>query len=378
MPHLWFRLYSEVLSDRKLAHAAQATGVPRATALGTWIGLLCLANDSPEQGRLMLAPGVPLGMPEIAEAIGIAPDALDRLVQQFLALGMLREDANALAIANWDRRFAFLSANPRASWHAAQEPAQAKTAQEQEGEGTIQHAKEMLINQMPTAEQPDAAHRAVCGTEPGQRTSDGGTLADRPGSLNIASDVLAALIAADLTRAELKVLLAIVQRTCESSSGSVVASYGELAKATGITRCSVIRAVNALVAAQVLERQSTGPCSSPSLSLRLPPASWRLPAASVAGDTAVTRDIPVTSDTSVTDAAPREEAVDTPPLPSASCLSFADLEAELRESGNRAATLRRIACRLLPDSEISDDKGPSLPQAPSFQTVGIRRACILA
>lgn len=103
------------------------------------------------------------------------------------------------------------------------------------------------------------------------------TLADRPGSLSVIGDVLAALIAADLTRAELKVLLAIVQRTCESPSGSVVASYGELAKATGITRCSVIRAINALVAAQVLERQSTGPCSSPSLSLRLPPASWRLP-----------------------------------------------------------------------------------------------------
>jgi len=104
MLHLWFRLYSEVLSDRKLAHAAQAAGVSRATALGTWIGLLCLANDSREQGRLMLAPGVPLGMPEIAEAIGIAPDALERLVQQFLALGMLREDTNALAIANWDKR----------------------------------------------------------------------------------------------------------------------------------------------------------------------------------------------------------------------------------------------------------------------------------
>jgi hypothetical protein len=94
----------------------------------------------------MLAPGVPLGMPEIAEAIGIAPDALECLVQQFLALGMLREDANALAIANWDRRFAFPSANPRASWHAAQEPAQAKTAQEQEGEGwTIANAKEASI-----------------------------------------------------------------------------------------------------------------------------------------------------------------------------------------------------------------------------------------
>ena len=70
-------------------------------------------------------------------------------------------------------------------------------------------------------------------------------------------------------------LLAIIQRTCEP--GPAIASYGELAKATGITRRSAIRAINALVAAQVLERQSTDPCSFPSLSLRLPPASWRLP-----------------------------------------------------------------------------------------------------
>jgi hypothetical protein len=85
----WFRLYHELLRDRKIARAARMCNVERATVIGVWTGIMCLANESPERGSLFLAPNVPLTTDDLPEEIGINEDVCFALVDAFQQLDML-------------------------------------------------------------------------------------------------------------------------------------------------------------------------------------------------------------------------------------------------------------------------------------------------
>lgn len=69
-----------------------------------WTGLLCLANDSPSRGRLLVAPGVGLRLDEMAEAVGIDQPTLERVVAGLIELKMVAWQREVLTIANWDKR----------------------------------------------------------------------------------------------------------------------------------------------------------------------------------------------------------------------------------------------------------------------------------
>lgn len=49
----WFRFYSKTLIDRRFKHVANEIAIPKASVIGAWTILLTLANDSPEQGKLL-------------------------------------------------------------------------------------------------------------------------------------------------------------------------------------------------------------------------------------------------------------------------------------------------------------------------------------
>lgn len=99
MSYPWFRLYSEVRSDAKLKWAARRAGCNRVVAMGAWVSLLCLANDSPKRGHCLLAADEPFTTEELAEELDIEPDTLERLLEQFASFGMVRWDENVLVVA---------------------------------------------------------------------------------------------------------------------------------------------------------------------------------------------------------------------------------------------------------------------------------------
>ena len=101
----WFRMYSEVLGDRKMDRAASLSGLSHMEVLGAWTGLLCLASDSPVRGFLLLTESMPLTQPEIAEYVGTDTETMDAALAAFERLGMLSLDANGVyAICQWAGR----------------------------------------------------------------------------------------------------------------------------------------------------------------------------------------------------------------------------------------------------------------------------------
>jgi len=104
MAYPWFRLYSEMLSDRKLARAARLAGCERATAVGVWVGMMCLASESSERGKLLLAPGVPFSGTDIAEEVGCGEETVAGLLDAFARLEMVAWEGDALAITHWGER----------------------------------------------------------------------------------------------------------------------------------------------------------------------------------------------------------------------------------------------------------------------------------
>ncbi len=100
----WFRLYDEVLHDRKITRVAKVTEKRRALVLGVWVGLLALANDSPERGRLLLAGRVPLTVQDIALEIDVDAAILKEMMDEMLRLDMLYVEAFVYAVSQWESR----------------------------------------------------------------------------------------------------------------------------------------------------------------------------------------------------------------------------------------------------------------------------------
>jgi len=104
MPMPWFRLYSELLTDRKITYTARMTGQSRVVVVGTWAGLLCLANDSPERGTLLLAPGMPYTVEDLAEEVGTDTETCAQLIEAFETLQMLTQNDGVWYITQWQSR----------------------------------------------------------------------------------------------------------------------------------------------------------------------------------------------------------------------------------------------------------------------------------
>lgn len=100
----WFRLYSEMLHDRKLARIARTEQIPKTQLLGIWVSLLCIANDSPERGALMIGDDLPMTMEEIADELDIDPGDFYHIWAALLSVSMIEDKNDCYYIANWDKR----------------------------------------------------------------------------------------------------------------------------------------------------------------------------------------------------------------------------------------------------------------------------------
>lgn len=102
-PLPWFRVYSEILHDKKLKRVAAVTHQPRVVVIGIWLMLLAYANESPLRGDLMISEDLPLTMDEIASDSGLDESVLSTLFAQFRELQMLN-GSKTFEIKNWDKR----------------------------------------------------------------------------------------------------------------------------------------------------------------------------------------------------------------------------------------------------------------------------------
>lgn len=99
----WFRVYSEILDDRKIERVCKMTSNPKATVIGVWVTLLALANDSPDRGRLCITLDIPVSMGDLCSETGLPQEELYPIIEAFHDLGMLNGD-ETMAIKNWDKR----------------------------------------------------------------------------------------------------------------------------------------------------------------------------------------------------------------------------------------------------------------------------------
>jgi hypothetical protein len=117
----WFRVYSELLNDKKIKRISRIMQLPRAYIVGAWVTILCLANESPARGRLMLSDDIPMGEDDIFDELGMEPEMARRLIDNFINLAMLT-DENGLTITNWnERQFKSDNSTARVQKHRAKQ-----------------------------------------------------------------------------------------------------------------------------------------------------------------------------------------------------------------------------------------------------------------
>lgn len=100
----WFRFYSETVADKKLRHVSRLARINHLQVLGAWTSILCLANDSPLRGKLMLTETLPLTSEDVSETFHVTTDETEALLQAFASANMLEYVEGSWAVLNWDKR----------------------------------------------------------------------------------------------------------------------------------------------------------------------------------------------------------------------------------------------------------------------------------
>lgn len=98
----WFRFYNEALNDPKLKRIATITKQPKALINGVWCGLLCLASESPDRGKLLISDDMPYLMEEIIDAVGIDYELGELIIDYLIKLEMVSLADGVYSITKWD------------------------------------------------------------------------------------------------------------------------------------------------------------------------------------------------------------------------------------------------------------------------------------
>jgi hypothetical protein len=104
----WFRLYVDVLNDKKLGRVARLLNISYIHALGYWTAILCLANDSPTRGTLLYSETEPLRYEDVAETFHVTPDETKLIIDAFLSAELLvpseSKGGSPWSVAGWSKR----------------------------------------------------------------------------------------------------------------------------------------------------------------------------------------------------------------------------------------------------------------------------------
>lgn len=103
MNYPWLRLYSEIANDKKITRICLKTKQSKALVLGVVTMLLCMANESPERGKLLISKGIPYTTDEILFECGLGEEGKS-VIEAFLELGILHLDGDTFTLINWEKR----------------------------------------------------------------------------------------------------------------------------------------------------------------------------------------------------------------------------------------------------------------------------------
>lgn len=99
----WFRMYSDILGDKKIKRIHAATGKPRALIVGVWTAMMAMANDSCERGTLLISESIPVSLDDISEETDVDLETLKEMMGYFKELEMVNGNG-AMVIKNWQKR----------------------------------------------------------------------------------------------------------------------------------------------------------------------------------------------------------------------------------------------------------------------------------
>ncbi|MCF8011904.1 MAG: DnaD domain protein [Clostridiales bacterium] len=103
----WFKMYSEIKSDRKLRRLS-----PEERWL--WVVLLCIASDSPERGSLLLCPGISYTVEDLADEAMLDLRVVEEAMPNFEVMGMLHIENGVWVLTNFlERQYEKLSDQPQ-------------------------------------------------------------------------------------------------------------------------------------------------------------------------------------------------------------------------------------------------------------------------
>lgn len=121
-PMPWFRLYTEMPTDRKIRRLT-------VEHRWLWVCVMCAARQSPVEGWLLVSEDEALTIEDLADISGLKPRQVDNGLKAFLKLGMLENDVEvgAFHIAAWStrQRQSDTSTDRVRAWRAARKQASA-------------------------------------------------------------------------------------------------------------------------------------------------------------------------------------------------------------------------------------------------------------
>lgn len=93
----WFRFYVEAFGDRKLRRLKPAQR-------WVWVAVLGAARESPEPGRLYVAPGLPMTLAELADYAAVTEREARAALDIMVALSMVALEGDLMVVTNWGKR----------------------------------------------------------------------------------------------------------------------------------------------------------------------------------------------------------------------------------------------------------------------------------
>jgi hypothetical protein len=100
----WFRLYDQMAYDRKLQRIARELNRPYPYVVGAWTLILCIANDSPVTGKLMLTVTEPVRHGDVTVTLQCDECDVTLLFNAFIEKQLLALEDGIYSVVNWNKR----------------------------------------------------------------------------------------------------------------------------------------------------------------------------------------------------------------------------------------------------------------------------------
>ena len=97
----WFKTETNIFSNRKIQLILKLTDGD--TYFRVWIQLIALAAECNNKGRLEIGDSNPMTIENFSKIMGKSKKKIEKILNKFLELEMLRKEGETFLIKNWDK-----------------------------------------------------------------------------------------------------------------------------------------------------------------------------------------------------------------------------------------------------------------------------------